>query len=284
MEDIRMPVAGAGATAVGCAILGLKTQAVTTVGDDEMGDFLVAKMEKFGVDCHMVARDGSVQTSATILPVRPNGERPALHVPGTVATFTVPPDKLDAALDARIVHVGGTGLLKSFDGEPSVALLRRAKELQRTTTFDFIQATPETFAFVKPTLPYVDYFVPSIEEASEMAGRADPQKVAQFYKDLGARNVLLTMGGNGVYVSRESDEAFQLRAHAIKVVDTTGRGDSFTAGIIVGLVHDRTLKSGARFASTVAAKVAMGLNSDGKLKSFEDTVAAMKSWPLRRAA
>jgi sugar/nucleoside kinase (ribokinase family) len=73
MEDIRMPVAGAGATAVGCAILGLKTQAVTTVGDDEMGDFLVAKMEKFGVDCHMVARDGSVQTSATILPVRANG-------------------------------------------------------------------------------------------------------------------------------------------------------------------------------------------------------------------
>jgi sugar/nucleoside kinase (ribokinase family) len=100
-----MTVAGtAGATAVDCAILGLKTQAVTTVGDDEMGDFLVAKMEKFGVDCHMVARDGSVQTSATILPVRPNGERPALHVPGTAATFTVPPDKLDAALDARIVH------------------------------------------------------------------------------------------------------------------------------------------------------------------------------------
>jgi sugar/nucleoside kinase (ribokinase family) len=116
MEEIRMPVAGAGATAVGCAILGLKTKAVTTVGDDEMGDFLVAKMEKFGVDCHMVARDGSVQTSATILPVRPNGERPALHVPGTVATFTVPADKLDAALDARIVHVGGMRLLKSFDG------------------------------------------------------------------------------------------------------------------------------------------------------------------------
>jgi fructose-1-phosphate kinase PfkB-like protein len=50
------------------------------------------------------------------------------------------------------------------------------------------------------------------------------------------------MGGNGVYVLRESDEAFQLRAHAIKVVDTTGCGDSFNAGIIVGLVHDRTLE------------------------------------------
>eukprot|EP01037_Dinobryon_pediforme_P030457 gene30457-34546_t len=113
IDEIRMTVAGtAGATAVDCAILGLRTQAVTTVGEDEMGDFLVAKMEKFGVNCRMVARDGSVQTSATILPVRPNGERPALHVPGTAATFSVPADRLDAALDATIVHVGGTGLLK----------------------------------------------------------------------------------------------------------------------------------------------------------------------------
>jgi sugar/nucleoside kinase (ribokinase family) len=285
IEEIRMTVAGtAGATAVDCAILGLKTQAVTTVGDDEMGDFLVSKMEKFGVDCHMVARDSSVQTSATILPVRPNGERPALHVPGTAATFTVPPGKVEAALDARIVHVGGTGLLKRFDGEPTVTLLRRAKELMRTTTFDLIQATPETFRLVKPMLPYVDYFVPSIEEASEMAGRTEPADVATFYKELGAKNVLLTMGGEGVYAAPESGEDFRMPAHAIKVVDTTGCGDSFTAGIIVGLAHGWPLKECARFATTVAAKVAMGLGSDGKLKSFGDTIEAMKTWPIRQLA
>jgi sugar/nucleoside kinase (ribokinase family) len=285
IEEIRMTVAGtAGATAVDCAILGLKTQAVTTVGDDDMGDFLVTKMEKFGVDCRMVARDSATQTSATILPVRPNGERPALHVPGTAATFTVPDDKLDSALDARIVHLGGTGLLKRFDGEPSVALLRRAKALGRMTTFDLIQATPETFRLVEPMLPYVDYFVPSIEEASEMAGLAEPSAVAKFYKDLGARNVLLTMGGGGVYAAPDVGHDFWLPAHAINVVDTSGCGDSFTAGIIVGLVHDWPLKECARFATAVAAKVAMGLGSDGKLKSFEDTIEAMNLWPLRQAA
>jgi len=282
IQEIRMTVAGtAGATAVDCAILGLKTQAVTTVGDDEMGDFLVSKMEKFGVDCAMVARDSSVQTSATILPVRPNGERPALHVPGTAATFTVSADKIDAALNAGIVHFGGTGLLKSFDGEPSVALLRRAKELGRVTTFDLIQATPETFKLVKPMMPHVDYFVPSIEEASEMAHLHDPKAVATFYRDLGAKNVLLTMGGNGVYVSPAEGEDFHLPAYAIDVIDTTGCGDSFTAGVIVGLAHKWPLRDCARFASAVAAKVAMGLGSDGKLKSFDDTVAAMNSLPLR---
>lgn len=282
IQEIRMTVAGtAGATAADCAILGLKTLAVTTVGEDEMGDFMVAKLTRFGVDCAMVARDGSVQTSATILPVRPNGERPALHVPGTAATFRIPEGRLDAALDARIVHVGGTGLLKSFDGAPTVEALRRAKELGRITTFDLIQATPETFELVRPCLPYIDYFVPSIEEASEMAGTADPAEVARFFKGLGVKNAILTMGGEGVFVSPEAGEDFRLPAHAIEVVDTTGCGDSFTAGVIVGLARGWDLRDCCRFASAVAARVAMGLGSDGKLVSFEDTIEAMNTLPLR---
>jgi sugar/nucleoside kinase (ribokinase family) len=283
IEEIRMTVAGtAGATAVDCAILGLSTQAVTTVGDDEMGDFLHAKMVKFGVDCGLVKRSGATQTSATILPVRPNGERPALHVPGTAAIFTVADEDLDAALDARVVHVGGTGLLKAFDGEPTVRLLKKAKALGRITTFDLIQANPETFALVEPCLPYIDYFVPSIEEAGEMAGTHDPREVARFYKARGVKNAILTMGADGVYVSPEKGEDFILPAFDIPVSDTTGCGDSFTAGIIVGIIKGWELREAARFASAVAAKVAMGLGSDGKLVSFEDTLEAMNSLPLRR--
>lgn len=283
IEEIRMTVAGtAGATAVDCAILGLSTQAVTTVGDDEMGDFLHAKMVKFGVDCGLVKRSGATQTSATILPVRPNGERPALHVPGTAAIFTVADEDLDAALDARVVHVGGTGLLKAFDGEPTVRLLKKAKALGRITTFDLIQANPETFALVEPCLPYIDYFVPSIEEAGEMAGAHDPREVARFYKARGVKNAILTMGADGVYVSPEKGEDFILPAFDIPVSDTTGCGDSFTAGIIVGIIKGWELREAARFASAVAAKVAMGLGSDGKLVSFEDTLEAMNSLPLRR--
>lgn len=282
IEEIRMTVAGtAAATAMDCAILGLKTRMVTTVGDDEMGDFLVTKMQSYGMETGLVRRDGSVQTSATILPVRPNGERPALHVPGTAATFTVADADLDAALDARIVHLGGTGLLKSFDGAPSVALLKRAKELGRITTFDLIQANPETVALVEPLLPYIDYFVPSIDEAAEMAGVENPADVARYFKDRGVKNAILTMGGDGVYVDPKNGDPFTLPAHDIGVVDTTGCGDSFTAGIIVGLIKGWTILESARFASAVAAKVAMGLGSDGKLTSFDDTIEAMNTLPLK---
>lgn len=283
IEEICMTVAGtAGATAAACAMLGIRTRSVTTVGDDDMGDFFVAKMKGYGIDCELVRRTSQVQTSATILPVRPNGERPALHVPGSATVFEVAPADLDAALDARIVHVGGTGLLKAFDGEPTVALLRRAKELGRITTFDLIQATPQTIAYVEPCLPYLDYFVPSIDEASEMAGTRDIAAVAAFFHARGVKNCILTLGVHGVYVSPEQGTPFTLPAFDIPVSDTTGCGDSFTAGIIVGLTKGWALRECAQFASAVAAKVAMGLGSQGRLKNFEDTLHAMKSLPVRQ--
>lgn len=285
IEEICMTVAGtAGATSVACAMLGIRTRSVTTVGSDDVGDFLLSKMEGYGVDCALVSRTKDVQTSATILPVRPNGERPALHVPGSANAFRVPARDLDAALDARIVHVGGTGLMKAFDGKPTIALLKRAKALGRITTFDLIQATPETIALVEPCLPYLDYFVPSIDEAAEMAGTNNVEDVARFFRERGVKNCILTLGAHGVYVAPEHGEAFSLPAFDIAVSDTTGCGDSFTAGIIVGLTQGWALRECARFASAVAAKVAMGLGSQGKLKSFDDTLEAMRSLPVRQNA
>ncbi|KJY69106.1 carbohydrate kinase family protein [Vibrio nigripulchritudo] len=282
IEEIRMTVAGtAAATAVDCAILGLKTRMVTTVGNDDLGDFLINKMKRFGLDTELVRVDNSTQTSATILPVRPSGERPALHVPGSATRFDVHEQDLDAALDAQIIHIGGTGLLKNFDGEKTLNFIKKAKELGRITTFDLIQATPETTALVEPLLPYIDYFVPSIEEASEMANMDDHILVAKWFKEKGVKNVILTMGGDGVYVLPEQGAPFSLPAHDIKVVDTTGCGDSFTAGIIVGLSKGWGIKECARFANAVAAKVAMGLGSDGKLVSFDDTLNAMNQWSLK---
>ena len=79
----------------------------------------------------------------------------------------------DKVFDAPIVHLGGTGLLRKLDGEPSRVLLREAKARGRTTTFDLIAATAETIHIVEPLLPFIDYFMPSIEEAKDMSGQAD---------------------------------------------------------------------------------------------------------------
>lgn len=282
VDQITMTVAGtAGATAVDCAILGLDGQIVTRVGRDDMGDFLVAKMERFGLSTELVQHDEKVQTSCSMLPIRPNGARSAFFVPGSAETFTLRDEDMPAALDARIVHVGGTGLLKAFDGAPTLELLKRARSIGRTTVFDLILATPETVRMVEPLLPYIDYFVPSIHEAAAMAGTDDPSEVAGWFRSRGVKNALLTLEGDGVFIADESGQTFQLPAHAIDVVDTTGCGDSFTAGVICGLSKGWGIRDCARLANAVAAQVAQGLGSVGALKSFEESVRFMETAPLR---
>ena len=282
IEQIRMTVAGtAAATAVDCAILGLNGRIATRVGHDDMGDFMISKMQQFGLNTDLVRRDDHKQTACSMLPILPSGARAAFFVPGATETFTIPPEDMDAVLDARIVHLGGTGLLTAFDGEPSLELLTRAKALGRTTVFDVILANAETAALVEPLLPHIDYFVPSIEEASNMAGVRDIAEVARWFKDRGVGNVLLTLEGDGVFVDPAEGDPFRLPSHEINVVDTTGCGDSFTAGVIVGISKGWDLRKTARFSNAVAAKVAMGLGSDGTLTSLQDTLDAMDNWPLR---
>ena len=282
IEQIDMTVAGtAGGTAVACAILGLRGRIAARVGNDDMGDFLIRKMRSFGLDTDLVQIDETVQTSCSLLPIRPNGARSAFFVPGTTRTFSLSDKEMDAVLDARVVHLGGTGLLDSFDGARSVELLKRAREAGRTTVFDLILANEETLEKVFPLLPYIDYFVPSIDEAAQMAGSRDPETVADWFKDKGVGNAILTLESEGAYVSPEDGNAFRLPAHEIDVVDTTGCGDSFTAGIIAGIVMGWDIEKTARFANSVAASVARGLGSVGQLTSFDSAMEAMKIWPLR---
>ncbi|KMW58837.1 Ribokinase [Candidatus Rhodobacter oscarellae] len=282
VDQMTMTVAGtAGATALDCAMLGLSVRVATQMGRDPMGDWLVSAMEAAGIDCGLVSRNDAVQSPMSMLPIGPDGARRAFFVPGTSNTFTLDDAGIEAACDARIVHLGGTGLLAAFDGAPSLALLQRAKALGRTTVFDLILANDETVRLVEPLLPYIDYFVPSIEEARAMAGGGSPAEVAAWFKARGVKNALITLEGDGVWVDPAQGDAFHLPAHQIDVVDTTGCGDSFTAGVITGIAKGWDIRQTARFANTVAAHVASGLGSQGVLKDFDSTYAAMGAWPVK---
>jgi sugar/nucleoside kinase (ribokinase family) len=277
IDEIRLTVAGtAGGTVIDCAKLGLRARAVGAVGDDEKADFVLHTLSSFGVDTSTMQRLAGVPTSATILNVRPNGDRPALHRRGASDAFTLTEADYPAVLDAPFVHVGGMPLLAKFDGAPTTALLKAAKAAGRTTTFDMIAATPQTLDVLRPSLPYVDYFVPSIEDATVISGLAKAEDAARFFRDLGARTCVLTMGGEGCLVAT-ADALFRLPAFAIDVTDTTGCGDAFSAGLIAGLHHGWDVEKSARFASAAGALVATGLGSDAGIVSFADTERLMNT-------
>ena len=281
IDELRLTVAGtAGGTIIDCAKLGLSTLAVGAVGDDEKADFVVAVLEKFGADTAGFERIKGVPTSSTILNIRPNGERPALHLRGACDYFMPPnKEKLDI-FDCKVFHLGGTGLLKKLDGSASVELLKDAKENECITTWDLIGATESTIDIVKPLLPHIDYFMPSIEEASIMCGLDDPKDIAKYYLDNGVTNCVLTMGGEGsLFVNK--DETIKTPAFDINVVDTTGCGDAFDAGMITSLINDFDLEKSLKFATTTSGLVATGLGSDAGIIDFDDTINKMNTLKIK---
>jgi sugar/nucleoside kinase (ribokinase family) len=283
IEEIRLTVAGtAGGTVVDTAKLGLKSLAVGAVGDDEKADWVLLTLGKHGIDTSAMQRLKGVPTSATILNIRPNGDRPALHVRGASDHFDVPASMHDQVFDAPIVHLGGTGLLRKLDGPASITLLKEAKKRGCIVTFDLIAANAETAGIVQPLLPHIDYFMPSIEEAKDMSGQSTHDDCAKFYLDKGAGCCVFTLGGDGAYYAHSDGTRLKSPAYDIKVVDTTGCGDAFDAGFIVALHHGMDMETALRFAQTSAGLVATGLGSDAGIVSFEQTLQTMKTWKIKQ--
>jgi len=282
IEEIRLTVAGtAGGTVIDTAKLGLKSLAVGAVGDDEKADWVLLTLEKHGADTSAMQRLAGIPTSATILNVRPNGDRPALHVRGASDHFDVPAAAYDQVFDAPIIHLGGTGLLKRLDGPASLTLLKEAKKRGRLVTFDLIAAAPETLGIVEPLLPFIDYFMPSIEEARDMSGQKTPEDCARYYLDRGASCCVFTLGGEGAFYAHKDGTRMQAPAYEVKVVDTTGCGDAFDAGFITALHHKMDVATSLRFAQAAAALVATGLGSDAGIRSFDHTLKVMKEWKVK---
>jgi len=278
IDEIRLTVAGtAGGTVVDLAKLGLNCQAIGAVGEDEKADFVLNHMTKTGIDCRLMRQVQGVETSATILNVRANGERPALHCRGASDHFDVSDDILADVLDCKFLHLGGTGLLAKLDGEPSRKLLQSAKEAGCITTWDLVGAGPDTWKFVEPLLSFIDYFVPSIEEAEILSGVAGVEENVKFFQDRGVECCVLTMGAEGSMIAHGASR-MHIPVYDIEVVDTTGCGDAYTAGLIAGLADGRSLLECGHLATASASLVASGLGSNAGIINREQTEAAMVAW------
>jgi sugar/nucleoside kinase (ribokinase family) len=275
VDEIRMNPAGTASGAVmNAAKLGISCATVACLGNDEMGDMIIAFYERLGIDCSLIQRTDAARTSATILPIRPNGERPALHCRGASDQLFVREGQFDACCDARFLHHGGTGLLNAMDQGQSAKLLSHAKQRNLTTTFDLIAPNEKTVGLLSELMPHVDYFMPSLEEATVLSGRNTPDDAAAFFMDMGAGACIFKSGAKGSFI-RTRDASFTVPAFKVSVVDTTGCGDSYCGGFIAGLAMGYELEQACRLGTAVSALVATGLGSDAGVTDLDDTLHFM---------
>jgi sugar/nucleoside kinase (ribokinase family) len=222
---------------------------------------LVALLERDGVDAALLVRREDVQTSSTVLPIRPNGERPALHVIGANATFgpdDVPTESLEGISN---LHIGAPEFM---GGEAAASLLARARAAGAVTSADILapgDQASQLVDWIAPAFPELDYLLPNDEQVLGLTGADDIQAGCRELVRRGIGCVAATCGGDGVVIV-DADSAERVPAFDIDVVDTTGSGDAFSAGFLRGLALGRSRSEAARLGCAVAALVAGGLGTD----------------------
>jgi len=264
VDAIRITAAGpAGGTALTLAKLGAEVRSAGAIGNDALGDALVDLLTRANVDPALLVRrtDPGVQTSASVLPIRPDGSRPAFHVVGANATYSAADAPWDAIAAATHLHLGAPEFM---GGEQAARILAFAREHGVTTSADLLapgDQAPAILDWIAPVFAHLDYLLPNDEQVLGLTGTDDLAAGARALRERGVGCVAATRGADGALII-DADGEQAVPAFAVDVVDTTGCGDAFSAGFLRGLFLGRDRAQAATLGCACAALVATGLGSD----------------------
>ena len=263
VEQIRITPAGpAGGTAVTLAKLGASVRSAGAIGIDELGDVLLDLLARHGVDGSLLVRRDEVQTSASVLPIRPDGSRPAFHVIGANATYASADAPWDAIAAADYLHLGAPEFM---GGAEAAKILRFAREHGVITSADILAPAEQAAAildWIAPAFAELDYLLPNQEQVLALTGSSSELAAGcRALLERGVGCVAATCGAEGAVVVDGEGEA-RVPAFDVDVVDTTGCGDAFSAGFLRGLSLGRAAIDAAALGCAAAALVAQGLGSD----------------------
>ncbi|MFW0784142.1 carbohydrate kinase family protein [Gordonia sp. CPCC 206044] len=259
VRDIRMSAAGpAGGTALTLAKLGAEVYTVGAVGDDDPGRLLADALGRFGVDTtHLLTT--AQPTSMSVLPIRSNGDRPALHLPGANLAYPLAEAPLELLTGVDHVHIGAPELLNPPELAPLLADIRATGT---TVSADILaDGDPGVLAWIEPVLAHLDYLLPNDDQVRGFTGETNLITGCRMLIEQGVSCVAPTAGADGAYVVT-ADDAEHAPAQEVSVVDTSGCGDAFSAGFLAARGHDLDLLDSARVGCAVAGIVATGLGSD----------------------
>lgn len=285
VDTIELHTGGcASNTGVSLAKIGVDTAVLGKVGKDAFGDFIIESLKKHGIDIRGIKRDDTALTSATQVLVHSDGERSFIHYIGANANFREEDVDISLFEGSRIVHYGGFFVLSSLDGEPAGRLMKKAKEFGALTSLDTVwDSQGRWLSLLKPVFPYIDLFIPSIEEAKMISGKEKPREIAKFFLDQGVGMVALKMGEKGCYV-RTKDEEIYVPRYEVEAVDAVGAGDAFVAGFLTGLLKGWDLEKTAKFANAVGALCVTAVGATTGVRGLEETLKFMERTPFAKEA
>ncbi len=274
------PGGGAINTAVALAELELEVEIIGKIGNDPLGGFLMDNLDRRAVGTQFVQKDREANTSATMVMVDPDGDRRFVHYIGANAGFTIEDIDFEMVNAASVVLVAGAMVMPGLDGKPLADLLREASRSGAITCLDTAwDESDRWLQILEPALPYVDYFLPSLVEVQAMTGCVGPNEAAVELLKYGMRTVVVKLADEGCMLSMTAGESFHVPAYEVDVVDATGAGDCFNAGLIAGIYMGWSLEDSAHLANAMGALCVTEYGAAGGLRSLSEIKAFMATTP-----
>lgn len=306
--------------------LGVNVRLMAGVGNDLLGRVIIEFLQ---------SRDASLSELISIVPNQPssytvvlsplNADRTFIHCTGTNDTFGAESINYALLSQAKIFHLGYPPLLPRLmrdDGDETELIYKKAKATGVITSLDM--TLPDTNgvsgrvnwrSLLERTLPYVDIFLPSIEEILFMLRRDDYDRwkgtvlthitrhyLSDLADELLAMGALITgfkLGEMGMYlhtgkaadfirlaqlkldVQSWANARIYLPTFSVKVAGTTGAGDSAYAGFFSSILRGMNAEETLRFANAVGACNVEAIDSTSGIRTWDDTRDRIRSgWTL----
>ncbi len=264
--EIVMPGGQVASTVVACQTWGLSTRYVGKLGDDDAARLHERAFAQAGVEAHMIQVAGAASPKSLIL-VDSLGERTVLC--RRDERLILKPEELDRdwIVNARALHVDGH----------DTAAATQAAQWARGAGIPVIADLDDIYPGVDALIDNIDFLIVSRDFPCRLTGEPNLKKaLRQIQSRHGCRLTAATLGQDGV-VAWDGREFLHSRAYQVPVVDTTGAGDIFHAGFILGLLKAWNLERQLDFSCAAAAMNCMAEGARGGIKSIAATESLMSS-------
>lgn len=281
VDDIALEVGGCAANvSIALAKIGLDVTIIGRIGKDKLGEIVFDVLKREHVDVRGLKIDASVSTAASLVMISSDSERSIVHSMGANRYFCFEDIDLNIIRNARILLVAGTFLMPGFDGDGTEKLLKFAHENHVICCMDTAwDATGVWMEKIKNCLPYVDWFMPSYEEACQLSHMTDLEEMAKFFMSKGVKNVIIKLDQQGCFIMTQKDNGIIIPSFKrIQVKDSSGAGDSFCAGFMAGLYHQWDVKKSALFANAAGAHCVMEIGTTTGVKTMDEILTFIKDY------
>jgi ribokinase len=256
-ERITTQLGGSAAnTAVVLSRLGLEARMLGRVGSDPWGQVALAALVEAGVGLELVQRDESVATGLMFTAVTPDGERTMFGQRGANPYTDPSAISLDTLSGVDLLYLSGYALLEAPQREAAARVVELACQQGLPVVLDtaYMPAlvAPQD---IRPYLPHLDACILGLPEAHALLSEAEPRAAASALLRAGVQLAAVKLGAQGCLLA-DVATAHLIPAFPVDVVDTTGAGDAFTAGLIFGRLYGLSLPATGTLANALGGLAA----------------------------